>query len=69
MPLRTLAGFFAAAVPVCAAQATSMPITTRRTSVVATAQPGGRVATGDRVLLEVARAEGLDVVDLETARA
>ena len=37
--------------------------------VVATAQPGGRVATGDRVLLEVARAEGLDVVDLETARA
>ena len=36
--------------------------------VVATAQPGGRVATGDRVLLEVARAEGLAVVDLEVAR-
>jgi len=35
--------------------------------VIATAQPGDRVATGDRVLLDVARAEGLDVVDLETA--
>ena len=34
--------------------------------VIATAQPGGRVATGDRVLLDVARTEGLDVVDLET---
>ena len=37
--------------------------------VVATAQPGGRVATGDRVLLEVARAEGLEVVDLGAARS
>ena len=36
--------------------------------VIATAQPGGRVATGDRVLLEVARAEGLDVVDLGAAK-
>ena len=35
--------------------------------VVATAQPDGRVATGDRVLLDVARAEGLDVVELEAA--
>ena len=35
--------------------------------VIATAQPDGRVAASDRVLLEVARAEGLDVVDLETA--
>jgi len=36
--------------------------------VIATAQPGDRVATGDRVLLDVARAEGLDVVDLEAAK-
>lgn len=32
--------------------------------VVATARPGDSVATGDRVLLDVARAEGVDVVDL-----
>lgn len=36
--------------------------------VVATARPGDRVATGDRVLLDVARAEGLAVVDLEVGR-
>lgn len=36
--------------------------------VVATARPGDRVATGDRVLLEVARAEGLEVVDLPADR-
>ena len=36
--------------------------------VIATAQPGDRVATGDRVLLDVARAEGLDVVDLVAAK-
>lgn len=35
--------------------------------VVATARPGDSVATADRVLLEVARAEGVDVVDLRTA--
>ena len=35
--------------------------------VVATAQPGGRLATADRILIEVARAEGLDVVDFEAA--
>ena len=32
--------------------------------VVATAQPGDRLATGDRLLLDVARSEGLDVIDL-----
>jgi uncharacterized protein with PIN domain len=32
--------------------------------VVATARPGDRIATGDRVVLEVARSEGLDVIDL-----
>jgi uncharacterized protein with PIN domain len=35
--------------------------------VVATARPADAVATGDRALLDVARAEGLDVVDLTEA--
>jgi uncharacterized protein with PIN domain len=35
--------------------------------VVATARPGDDVATGDRALLDVARAEGLGVIDLGVA--
>lgn len=36
--------------------------------VVATAEPGDRIATADATLARVARGEGLEVLDLPTAR-